>query len=65
MTKTQALQIVLDLARQNVIDDPEMSDMEHSQREAIGIIEKVVLKEYQNESLRREYLEDQENYDGC
>lgn len=41
MIQETAIDIVLDLARQNVIDDPELEDEMNEQLEAVEIVEKI------------------------
>jgi len=38
MTENEAIQIVLDLAEQNIIDDPDMKDETKRQEQAIAIV---------------------------
>ena len=44
MDIAEALQIVIDLARQNIIDDPDMQDEANLQRDAINAVEHVMEK---------------------
>lgn len=46
MDTAEALQIVLDLARQNVIEDDDLQDERDRQLEAIAIIEDLAVNEY-------------------
>ncbi|MEQ1950956.1 hypothetical protein [Mesorhizobium sp. CN2-181] len=49
MDIAEALQIVIDLAKQNALDDvsnPEQADEAHRQQEAIAIIEDLAINEY-------------------
>jgi len=46
MNIAAALQIVLDLAKQNVCDQPEMPDEYARQMEAITIVEDLAVNEY-------------------
>jgi len=46
MDIAEAFQIVLDLARQNVIDDPDMQDEHDRQLEAINIITDLAVNQF-------------------
>ena len=45
MDIADALEIVLDLAKQNVIDDPDMKEERERQMEAIGIVEDMAVNQ--------------------
>jgi hypothetical protein len=49
MTTAEAFQIVLDLARQNVIEDDEFADEAARQREALDIIEDIAVNQFGDE----------------
>lgn len=46
MDAADALQIVLDLARQNIIDDPDMEDEAARQSEACDIVEDIAVNQF-------------------
>jgi hypothetical protein len=46
MDIAEALQIVLDLAKANVIDDPEMEDERERQLSAIDIVEDMAVNQF-------------------
>lgn len=46
MDVAEAFQIVLDLARQNTIDDPDMAEEAARQQEACNIVEDIAVNAY-------------------